>query len=57
VVTARRGDGLDEMRAAHPGWTFWRGDHTGSLWAMPPRGGQLISAGTAEDLAAKVVGG
>jgi Domain of unknown function (DUF397) len=53
VVTADDGDGLRGLRAAHPGWTFWRGDHTGLYWAMPPGGGHLLSAGSAEDLAAK----
>jgi Domain of unknown function (DUF397) len=53
VVTARPGDGLDDLRAAFPGWTFWRGEHTRSYWAMPPRG-QLISADSPEHLAAKI---
>jgi Domain of unknown function (DUF397) len=56
VVTASPGDGLDGLRAAHPGWTFWRGEHTRSYWAMPPAGGELLSAGTVEELAAAVAG-
>jgi hypothetical protein len=54
VLTAALGDGLDGLRAAHPGWTFWKGHHTRSCWAMPPRGGELLSAATAAELAAKI---
>jgi hypothetical protein len=54
VLTAAPGDGLDGLRAGHPGWTFWRGRHTRDYWAMPPRGGNLLSAGTAEELARQV---
>jgi hypothetical protein len=54
VLTAEPGDGLDDLRAAHPGWTFWRGEHTGSYWAMPPRGDHLLTADSAADLAAQV---
>jgi Domain of unknown function (DUF397) len=54
VVTASPGDGLDGLRAAHPGWTFWRGQHTGACWAMPPRGGKLIDAASAGELAARL---
>ncbi len=54
VVTAAAGDGLDHLRAAYPGVTFWRGNHTGSLWAMPPGGGHLLSADSADDLACQV---
>lgn len=56
TVTASPGDGLDGLRAAFPGHTFWRGEHTHSYWAMPPRGGKLISADSPEDLAAAVAG-
>jgi hypothetical protein len=51
VLTAGPGDGLGGLRAAFPGWTFWRGQHTGSYWAMPPRGGELLSADTTDGLA------
>jgi hypothetical protein len=50
VITSRRGDGLDHLRAAVPGWTFWRGEHTQSLWAMPPDG-PLIERETVVELA------
>jgi Domain of unknown function (DUF397) len=50
VVSAAPGDGLDGLRAAHPGWTFWRGEHTRSYWAMPPAGGNLLSATTTAEL-------
>jgi hypothetical protein len=50
IVTAARGDGLDHLRAACPGWSFWRGEHTRSYWAMPPGGDELIDAETAEEL-------
>jgi hypothetical protein len=46
------GDGLDELRAAWPGFTFWRGTHTGSCWAMPRTGGDLVEAPDPEALAA-----
>jgi hypothetical protein len=51
VVAAVPGDGLDGLRAAYPGWTFWRGRHTGDCWAMPPRGRELLSAGSPTALA------
>lgn len=50
TATARPGDGLYELRESHTGYTFWRGDHTGSFWAMPPPGGRLLSAGTVGEL-------
>jgi hypothetical protein len=53
-LAASPGDGLDELRAAWPGWTFWRGQHTRSCWAMPRAGGNLLDAPTPEELAAKV---
>jgi hypothetical protein len=53
TVTASPGDGLDHLRAAYPGFTFWRGEHTGSYWAMPPRGG-LISADSPAGLAERI---
>ena len=54
VVTAAPDDGLGHLRESCPGWTFWRGTHTGSFWAMPPGGGSLISAETIEDLKARI---
>jgi hypothetical protein len=54
VLAAAPGDGLDGLRAAFPGHTFWRGEHTRSYWALAPRGGELISADSAEDLGRKV---
>jgi hypothetical protein len=54
VVTAGPGDGLDHLRAAFRGWTFWRGEHTRSYWAMPPRGGDLISADSPAGLAERI---
>jgi hypothetical protein len=51
VVAAAPGDGLDGLRAAFPGFTFWRGEHTRSYWALPPRGGELISADSPAGLA------
>ncbi len=54
VVTAAPGDGLDHLRAAYPGWTFWRGQHTGSYWAMPRNAGELVSADSPEQLATYV---
>jgi hypothetical protein len=54
VMSAAPGDGLDGLRAAHPGWTFWRGQHTLSYWAMPPAGGNLLSAESVADLARQV---
>jgi len=56
VVTASPGDGLDDLRAACPGWSFWRGQHTGSCWAMPPRGGELLSADSPAALQARIRG-
>jgi predicted NUDIX family NTP pyrophosphohydrolase len=56
VVTASPGDGLDHLRAAHPGWTFWQGQHTGACWAMPPRGEKLIDAPSPEALAEYLAG-
>ena len=29
TVTASPGDGLDPLRVAFPGWSFWRGDAHG----------------------------
>jgi hypothetical protein len=54
VVTAAPGDGLDHLRAAFPGWTFWHGKQTRSYWAMPPRSGDLISADSAAGLAKRI---
>ncbi len=54
VVTASPDDGLDGLRAAFPGYTFWRGRHTGEYWAMPPRGGELISADSPAGLAERI---
>jgi Domain of unknown function (DUF397) len=56
VITSRFGDGLGPLRVACPGWTFWRGEHTRSLWAMPPAGGPLIDAETVVELARAVDG-
>jgi hypothetical protein len=56
VLTAEPGDGLDGLRAQFPGWTFWRGTHTGECWAMPPRGGNLISAASPAALEALITG-
>ena len=38
------------LRAEFPAWTFWRGEHTRSYWAMPPWGGELLSADSPEAL-------
>jgi hypothetical protein len=55
VVTAAPGDGLDGLRARWPRWSFWRGRHTGQVWAMPPAaGGYLLSAESAAGLARQV---
>ncbi|WP_173097193.1 hypothetical protein [Actinomadura verrucosospora] len=37
-----------------PGVMHWRGEATGSWWAMTPRGGRLIEAATEEALAYEV---
>ncbi len=54
VVTAAPGDGLDGLRAAYPGVTFWRGQHTGAYWAMPRHAGELVSADSPEGLAGRL---
>jgi hypothetical protein len=56
VVTAAPGDGLDHLRAAYPAVTFWRGQHTGSYWAMPRNAGELVSAGSPAELEALIAG-
>jgi hypothetical protein len=33
---------LGELRAQHPGWTIWKGRHTGSWWACPPPPGMTL---------------
>jgi uncharacterized protein DUF397 len=54
VATAAPGDGLDGLRAAYPGFTFWRGEHTRAYWAMPPRDGELIGADSTAALAERL---
>ena len=42
---------------AETGWTCWRGDTTGSLWAAPPPAHQppeLVNAGSADALRAAI---
>ena len=54
IITGRAGDGLDTLRTACPGWTFWRGEHTRSLWAMNPSGDFLLNAENVAALARAV---
>lgn len=54
MVTAARGDGLDGLRGAYPGFTFWYGEHTRAYWAMLPRGGEPISADSMAVLAERL---
>jgi hypothetical protein len=28
---------LAALRERYPGWSIWKGAHTGSWWAMPPQ--------------------
>jgi hypothetical protein len=54
VVTAGPGDGLGGLRARYLRWSFWKGRHTGQVWAMPAAGGCLLSADSAGDLGRQV---
>lgn len=46
---------LAGLRTLWPRWTFWKGEHTGSWWAMPPPGVRtLINADDLDRLAAMV---
>lgn len=45
---------LRALKARHPAWAFWRGDHTGAWWACSSWASPLIEATTAEVLEAKV---
>jgi hypothetical protein len=50
ALVSMPGDGLDELRITYPDHTFWRGQHTGSFWAMPRSGGSLIERGNVAEL-------
>jgi hypothetical protein len=50
AITPEPGDGCSELREWHPGFIFWRGKHTGRFWCMPPGGGVLIDAESAQAL-------
>ncbi len=47
-------DGLGGLREAFPGAVIWKGEHTGTVWAMLPQGGDLVNADTAEGMEAKL---
>ena len=45
------------LRSEFPAWLFWIGRHTGTWWALPPRGSacrSLLNAGTPAALAALI---